>query len=80
LTFLFLTGHFVSTGVAGLIGGMLPQFFPALLSRPKWTVVGGTFIAIVPATVLLIVGDGGKGNDYWRYMFTGCAIGSFGMM
>jgi MFS family permease len=67
-------------GVAGLIGGMLPQFFPVLLSRPKWTVIGGTFIAIVPALVLLILGDGGHGNDYWKYMFTGCAIGSFGMI
>lgn len=66
--------------MAGLIGGMLPQFFPVLLSRPKYTVIGGTFIAIVPATVLLILGDGGKGDDYWKYMFTGCAIGSFGMM
>ncbi|KAJ9092463.1 hypothetical protein QFC20_007350 [Naganishia adeliensis] len=67
-------------GVAGLIGGMLPQFFPVLLSRPKWTVIGGTFIAIVPALVLLILGDGGHGNKYWSHMFTGCAIGSFGMI
>jgi hypothetical protein len=58
----------------------LPQFFPILLSRPKWTVIGGTFIAIVPALVLLIFGKGGHGTDYWAYNFTGCAIGSFGMM
>jgi hypothetical protein len=93
-------------GIAGLVGGTLVQYIPALLSRPKWTIIGGIFIAIAPATVLLILGDGGHGNDYWKYMvspvktvkmlkifvnmltvcedfgrqFTGCAIGSFGMM
>jgi hypothetical protein len=59
---------------------MLPQFFPVLLSRPKYTVIFGTFIAIAPALVLLILSDGGHGTMYWKYSFTGCAIGSFGMM
>jgi hypothetical protein len=58
----------------------MAQYIPSLLSRPKWTVIGGTFIAIVPSMILLIFGDGGRGTDYWKFMFTGCAIGSFGIM
>ncbi|KAJ9114008.1 hypothetical protein QFC22_005826 [Naganishia vaughanmartiniae] len=70
----------IPIGIAGLVGGTLVQYMPALLSRPKWTIIGGIFIAIVPATVLLILGDGGHGNDYWKYMFPGCAIGSFAII
>ncbi|KAJ9092363.1 hypothetical protein QFC21_006864 [Naganishia friedmannii] len=55
-------------GIAGLVGGTLVQYVPTMLSRPKWTVIVGVFMAIVPATVLLILADGGHGNDYWKYM------------
>jgi len=64
-------------GIAGLIGGMVVQVIPKLLSRPKYTMIGGQLLAGV-GLILLIFSQGGNGDDYWRFVFTGFVIGSFG--
>lgn len=51
-----------------MIFGILPQFLPVLLSRPRWTIILGLLLAICPGNVLTILSNGGKGDDYWKYM------------
>ncbi len=60
-------------GIAGLIGGGLVNGLPVLLSRPKWTMFVGCLLAVV-GTILLVFSNGGKGNDYWRFVVSAAAI------
>jgi hypothetical protein len=45
----------------------------------KFRLLGGMMGSIVPSLVLLILSDGGRGVDFWRFMFPAQALGAFFM-
>lgn len=77
---ILVAARLLPEGVAGIIGGMVVQGVPQLLQRPKYTVKGGAFLSVAPGLILMIFSDGGRGKDYWRFVFPGMAIGSFGVI
>ena len=53
--------------------------FPKLVSRPRWPIVVGTILGIV-GYILMTFSGTQIGADYWRFIFTGGAIGSAATM
>lgn len=66
-------------GITALIAGGLTQPFPFLIMRPRYVQFVGSLLAFV-GSMLLAFSGGGEGNDYWKYIFTGEIIGTFGGM
>lgn len=60
-----------------LLGTVAEAELTASAQRPKINVPIGVILAIV-GLILIILADFGRGNDYWRYDFTGFTIGSSG--
>ncbi len=66
-------------GVTALIVGSLTQPFPYLILRPRWVQPIGSILAFT-GSMLLAFSNGGRGADYWKYVFTGEIIGCAGGM
>jgi hypothetical protein len=66
--------------VGCLIGGLVHTFYISKHVPTKYTLMIGMLLAIAPGSVLLIISNGGKGMDYWRYIAPGYLIGALSMM
>lgn len=66
-------------GITALVAGGLTQFFPYLIMRPRYVQFIGSLLAFT-GSMLLAFSKGGHGSDYWKYIFTGEIIGTFGGM
>ncbi|BEJ11140.1 hypothetical protein CspHIS471_0105620 [Cutaneotrichosporon sp. HIS471] len=66
-------------GVVALIVGSLTQPFPWLILRPRYVQPVGSVLAFC-GSMLLAFSNGGRGADYWKYVFTGEIIGTAGGM
>ncbi|TXT11737.1 uncharacterized protein COLE_02147 [Cutaneotrichosporon oleaginosum] len=66
-------------GVVALLVGVLTQPFPALILRPRYIQPVGSALAFC-GSMLLAFSNGGRGADYWKYVFTGEIIGTAGGM
>lgn len=60
-----------------LIGFLRECYIRHLIGRNRLLTV--QIVSIVPGLVLLILSDGGRGNDYWAFLFPSFFIGSSGM-
>lgn len=66
-------------GITALVAGGLTQPFPWLVTRPRYVQFVGSVLAFT-GSMLLAFSKGGHGADYWKYIFTGEIIGTFGGM
>lgn len=66
-------------GITAVVVGCLTQVFPVLFMRPRWIIPICAAMAFV-GTMLLAFSNGGRGTDYWRYIFVGEIIGTGGGM
>ncbi|RSH87263.1 hypothetical protein EHS25_003172 [Saitozyma podzolica] len=64
-------------GIMGLLIGVLSQFVPQIITKPRISLPIGALLIIV-AEILQIFSDGGAGMDYWRYCFPAYLLGSAG--
>lgn len=76
---ILVAARLLPMGLTGLAVGAVVHVFPIVLQRPKYTVLIGFLLSIVPGLVLLILSDGGRGNDYWAFLFPSFFVGSSGM-
>jgi hypothetical protein len=66
-------------GLGCLIGGLVHTFYISKKVLAKYRLLGGMMGSVVPSLVLLILSDGGRGNDFWRFMFPAQVLGAFFM-
>jgi hypothetical protein len=66
-------------GITALIVGSLTQAMPSLIIRPKYVQPIASIFCFA-GSMLFAYSNGGQGNDYWRYMFTGQILGTSGGM
>jgi hypothetical protein len=66
-------------GVTALVVGTLTQFFPWLITRPRYVQPIASLLTGA-GSLLFAFSGGGHGNDYWRYLFPGQIIGTGGGM
>lgn len=66
-------------GIVGLIMGILSQFVPQMITKPRYSIAIGSILIIV-AEILQVYSYGGQGYDYWRYCFPAFVLGSAGAM
>jgi hypothetical protein len=67
----------------GLAAGFMTIFltiFPKFVSKPRWTIVGGTIAALVGLVMFTQWTGDQLGPKYWSLIFLGGIIGSGGMM
>ncbi|KIR74288.1 efflux protein EncT [Cryptococcus deuterogattii CA1014] len=69
-------------GLMTLAVGILSQFIPAIIAKPRYSIPIGAILpkVVVAAEVLQIKSDGGHGKNYWRFLFPAFIIGSAGSM
>ncbi|ORY32785.1 major facilitator superfamily domain-containing protein [Naematelia encephala] len=64
-------------GIIALMTGAAAQFIPAIIGKPRIFIpVGATMIIV--ADILLVYSNGGRGMDYWRFIFPSHLLGSCG--
>ncbi|KAL1405759.1 hypothetical protein Q8F55_007432 [Vanrija albida] len=66
-------------GITALIVGTLTQVFPWLITRPRWVQPIASLFAFA-GTMILAYSDGGRGHDYWRWVFPSEIVGTIGAM
>ncbi|KAI5454811.1 hypothetical protein NCC49_003693 [Naganishia albida] len=59
--------------------GLVHTFYIGERVSAKHRLLGGIFLSVVPSLVLLILSDGGKGLDFWRYICPAFFVGAFAM-
>lgn len=64
-------------GVSGVLAALLLTWFPRLVSRPRWTIAAGQLLGVV-GYILMTRPTVYVGTNYWRYLFPGFTLGSFG--
>lgn len=66
-------------GVAAAGVTILLTVYPKYVSSPRWPIMGGMIAGLV-GYILFIFSEGGSGDKYWKFVFTGGFIGSAGTM
>lgn len=66
--------------VASIIAGLLHTFYIAKHVSAKHRLLFGIVFSCAPGLTLLIVSNGGKGLDYWRFICPGYFFGAAAMM
>jgi hypothetical protein len=69
----------VPMGITALFAGAVSQAVPTLITRPRWTVFFCSFLGFA-GSILFIYSYGGVGTDYWKFIFTGEVIGTWGVL
>ncbi|KAJ9099734.1 hypothetical protein QFC20_005612 [Naganishia adeliensis] len=71
---------FTITLIGAIIGGLLHTFYLSKKVSAKYRLLAGMVGSIAPGLVLLIVSDGGRGLDYWRYICPAYFMGAVAMV
>lgn len=74
-----LTDIILVSGVGCFTSGLVHTFYIGERVSAKHRLLGGIFLSVVPSLVLLILSDGGKGLDFWRYICPAFFVGAFAM-
>lgn len=70
----------LSAVIGAIIGGLLHTFYLSKKVSAKYRLLAGMVGSIAPGLVLLVVSDGGKGMDYWRWICPGYFTGAIAMV
>lgn len=75
-----MTGvKFLPLGITGIVMGSLIQYMPWLITRPRFVMPVASALACA-GSLILAFSNGGKGVDYWKYIFTAEIVGTLGAM
>ncbi len=66
-------------GITALFVGAATQALPWLVTKPRFVQPVASVLCFT-GSMLFAFSNGGKGDDYWKYMFTGQVIGTAGGM